>query len=122
MLLLLLYYSFPHSPLCPIMSHYFRIYLTLFLFFQRLSFTVSEASQADTWPNEGPSIGFAAKKEEFEEEDFTFDEAYLKKQKCSGQPNALRPSEAQALSNVLNMNWDLIEVLCCMVCHGLYIF
>lgn len=50
-----------------------------------------------------------------EEEDYTFDEPCLKKQKtggaCQGRPTALQSPEAQALKNELNMNWDLIEVL-----------
>lgn len=67
--------------------------------------------------NEAPSLalaGLRAKKEEVEE-DFTFEEPCLKKQKTSdnslGHPIALPSSETQALRTELNMNWDLIEVL-----------
>ncbi|KAK5854269.1 hypothetical protein PBY51_015354 [Eleginops maclovinus] len=86
---------------------------------ERVSFIVSEAHQADTWTGEGTSLaGLVAKKEEVE--DFTFDEPCLKKQKTSGaihgQPNALPYSEANALRNELNMNWDLIEVLSTLTC------
>uniref|UniRef100_A0A7N5ZXE2 S1 motif domain-containing protein n=1 Tax=Anabas testudineus TaxID=64144 RepID=A0A7N5ZXE2_ANATE len=83
----------------------------------RVSFIVSEDYEAD----EGPSLplpGLRAKKEEVE--DFTFDEPCLKKQKTtgssSGHPTALPPSEAHALRNELNMNWDLIEVLSILTC------
>lgn len=77
---------------------------------------MSEAHQVDRWAGEGSSLpGLRAKKEEVEEEDFTFDEPCQKKQKtsgvCLGQPMALPYSEAQALRNELNMNWNLIEVL-----------
>uniref|UniRef100_A0A7N6FB95 S1 RNA-binding domain-containing protein 1 n=1 Tax=Anabas testudineus TaxID=64144 RepID=A0A7N6FB95_ANATE len=84
---------------------------------ERVSFIVSEDYEAD----EGPSLplpGLRAKKEEVE--DFTFDEPCLKKQKTtgssSGHPTALPPSEAHALRNELNMNWDLIEVLSILTC------
>uniref|UniRef100_A0A8P4KQQ4 S1 RNA binding domain 1 n=1 Tax=Dicentrarchus labrax TaxID=13489 RepID=A0A8P4KQQ4_DICLA len=90
-----------------------------------VSFIVSEAHQADGWAGEGSSLaGFRAKKEEVEEEDFTFDEPCPKKQKtsgaCLGQPSALPSSQAQDLRNELDMNWDLIEVLwvCwCVLCR-----
>lgn len=77
---------------------------------------MSEAHQTDRWPGEGPSFaGPIVKKEKVEEEDFTFDNPCQKKMKtsgaCQGQPTALPSSEAQTLSNELNMNWDLIEVL-----------
>uniref|UniRef100_A0A3Q0RQ31 S1 RNA binding domain 1 n=1 Tax=Amphilophus citrinellus TaxID=61819 RepID=A0A3Q0RQ31_AMPCI len=88
---------------------------------ERLSFIVSEAHQADRWAGEGSSrAGLGVKKEEVEEEDFTFDKPCLKKQKTSdswkGQPTTLPPSEAQSLRNDLNMNWDLIEVLSHLTC------
>ena len=81
-----------------------------------MSFIVSEAHEADRWANEGSSLaGCRVKKEEVEEEDFTFDEPCLKKQKtsgaCLGKPTTLRSSEAEALRNELNMNWELTEVL-----------
>lgn len=89
---------------------------------------MSEDYEAD----EGPSLplpGLRAKKEEVE--DFTFDEPCLKKQKTtgssSGHPTALPPSEAHALRNELNMNWDLIEVMClcglllCCMCSKLFV-
>ncbi len=77
---------------------------------------MAEGHQADRWAGEGSSLaGLKAKKEEVEEEDFTFDEPCQKKQKTSGasqgQSTALPSSKAQALRNELNMNWDLIEVL-----------
>lgn len=80
-----------------------------------MSFIVSEAHQRDRWAGEGSSLsGLIAKKEEVEEEDFTFDEPCQKKLKtsgvCRGQPAVLPRSEAQALRNELNMNWDVIEV------------
>uniref|UniRef100_A0A7N6ACC1 S1 RNA-binding domain-containing protein 1 n=1 Tax=Anabas testudineus TaxID=64144 RepID=A0A7N6ACC1_ANATE len=66
----------------------------------------------------GTSIRTKEEKEEVE--DFTFDEPCLKKQKTtgssSGHPTALPPSEAHALRNELNMNWDLIEVLSILTC------
>ncbi|KAF3708044.1 S1 RNA-binding domain-containing protein 1 [Channa argus] len=83
---------------------------------ERVSFIIGH--EAD----EGPSIALAGlrpKKEEVDE-DFTFDEPCLKKQKtsgtCSGHPTALALSGAQALRNELNMNWDLIEVLSTLTC------
>lgn len=82
-----------------------------------MSFIVSEAHQRDRWAGEGSSLsGLTAKKEEeeVEEDDFAFDEPCQKKLKTSGvyqgQPAVLPPSEAQALRNDLNMNWDVIEV------------
>uniref|UniRef100_A0A8C9YTR2 S1 RNA-binding domain-containing protein 1 n=1 Tax=Sander lucioperca TaxID=283035 RepID=A0A8C9YTR2_SANLU len=88
---------------------------------ERVSFIVSEAHQADRWAGEGSSLaGLKAKKEEVEEEDFTFDEPCQKKQKtsgaCLGQPTALPSSEAHTLRNELNMNWDLIELLSNLTC------
>ncbi|XP_030603321.1 S1 RNA-binding domain-containing protein 1 [Archocentrus centrarchus] len=88
---------------------------------ERLSFIVSEAHQSDRRAGEGSSrAGLGVKKEEVEEEDFTFDKPCLKKQKTSaswkGQPTTLPPSEAQSLRNDLNMNWDLIEVLSHLTC------
>ncbi|XP_044069334.1 S1 RNA-binding domain-containing protein 1 [Siniperca chuatsi] len=88
---------------------------------ERVSFIVSEAHQADRWTGEGSSLaGFRTKKEEVEEEDFTFDEPCQKKQKTSaaslGQPAALPSSEAQSLRNELSMNWDLIELLSTLTC------
>uniref|UniRef100_A0A8C4DYH1 S1 RNA binding domain 1 n=1 Tax=Dicentrarchus labrax TaxID=13489 RepID=A0A8C4DYH1_DICLA len=80
-----------------------------------------ETHQADGWAGEGSSLaGFRAKKEEVEEEDFTFDEPCPKKQKtsgaCLGQPSALPSSQAQDLRNELDMNWDLIELLSILTC------
>ncbi|XP_034753570.1 S1 RNA-binding domain-containing protein 1 [Etheostoma cragini] len=88
---------------------------------ERVSFIVSEAHQADRWAGEGSSLaGLKAKKEEVEEEDFTFDEPCKKKQKtsgaCLGQPTALPSPEAHTLRNELNMNWDLIELLSNLTC------
>ncbi|XP_045926143.1 S1 RNA-binding domain-containing protein 1 isoform X3 [Micropterus dolomieu] len=88
---------------------------------ERVSFIVSESHQADTWAGEGSSLaGLRTKKEEVEEEDFTFDEPCQKKQKtsgaCLGQPTALPSSEAQSLRNDLNMNWDFIELLSILTC------
>lgn len=72
--------------------------------------------QADTWAGEGTSqTGLTAKKEEMEEEDFTFDEPCLKKQKtagtCQGKPTTAASSESHALRNELQMNWNLVQVL-----------
>lgn len=85
------------------------------VFLQRVSFIVSEAPDADRWAGEGSSTaGLIAKKEEVMDEDFTFDEPCLKKQKtsntCQGQPTTLPQPVAQALKNELNMNWDLTQV------------
>ncbi|XP_042358215.1 S1 RNA-binding domain-containing protein 1 [Plectropomus leopardus] len=85
---------------------------------ERVSFIVSEAHRADTWTGEGTSLaGVRAKKEEVEE-DYTFDEPCLKKQKtsgaCFGQSTALKSSEA--MRNELNMNWDLMELLSTLTC------
>uniref|UniRef100_A0A3Q3Q187 S1 motif domain-containing protein n=1 Tax=Monopterus albus TaxID=43700 RepID=A0A3Q3Q187_MONAL len=77
---------------------------------ERVSFIVSDTHEA--------LGGLEAKKEE--EEDFTFDEPCLKKQKtsasCLGRPTALPSSEPQALRNELDMNWDLTEVLSTLTC------
>ncbi|KAM7385357.1 hypothetical protein PAMP_001444 [Pampus punctatissimus] len=88
---------------------------------ERVSFIVSEAHQTDRWADEGSSMaGLRAKKEEVEEEDFTFGEPCLKKQKtdgaCQGQQTALSSSKAQALRHELNMNWDPIELLSTLTC------
>ncbi|XP_075931908.1 S1 RNA-binding domain-containing protein 1 [Anarhichas minor] len=88
---------------------------------ERVSFIVSDGHQADRWAGEGSSLaGLTAKKEEVEEEDFTFDEPCQKKQKtsgaCLGRPTALASSEANTLRNELNMNWDLIELLSTLTC------
>uniref|UniRef100_A0A667XYW5 S1 RNA binding domain 1 n=1 Tax=Myripristis murdjan TaxID=586833 RepID=A0A667XYW5_9TELE len=86
---------------------------------ERISFIVSDAHQADPWADEGSSVsGLGVKKEEME--DFTFDEPCLKKQKTCGallgKPAVLPSSEAQALRNELNMNWDVIELLSTLTC------
>lgn len=75
-----------------------------------MSFIVSEAQGTDEWAGEGSSrAGFQVKKEEAAaEEDFTFDEPCLKKQKTSD--TTLPASKAQSLRNDLNMNWDVTEV------------
>ncbi|XP_069000462.1 S1 RNA-binding domain-containing protein 1 [Embiotoca jacksoni] len=88
---------------------------------ERVSFIVSESHQADRFADEGPSQAFLkAKKEEVKEEDFTFDEPCLKKQKtggaCLGRPTALPSSEAQSVRNELDMTWDLIELLATLTC------
>uniref|UniRef100_A0A8D3BPV3 S1 RNA binding domain 1 n=1 Tax=Scophthalmus maximus TaxID=52904 RepID=A0A8D3BPV3_SCOMX len=93
---------------------------------RRVSFIVSEAHEADRWADEGSSLaGLRPKKEEIEEEDFMFEEPYLKKQKtsgtCQGQPTALPPSEAQALRNELNMTWDLTELLSTLTCVEMWV-
>lgn len=77
---------------------------------------MSDAHQAERWMDEGCSVsGLAMKKEEVEEEDFTFDELSLKKQKTGGgQPTALPSPQARALRDDLNMTWDLIEVCVCV--------
>ncbi|XP_068597742.1 S1 RNA-binding domain-containing protein 1 [Brachionichthys hirsutus] len=87
---------------------------------ERVSFIVPQPHQAEGSPREGSSLaGLTAKKEEAED-DFTFDEPCVKKQKtsgaCQGRPTALKPSEAQALRNELNMNWDMIETLSTLSC------
>ncbi|XP_068575021.1 S1 RNA-binding domain-containing protein 1 [Cebidichthys violaceus] len=84
---------------------------------ERVSFIVSDGHQA----GEGSSLaGLRPKKEEVEEEDFTFDEPCQKKQKtsgaCLGRPTALPSSEVHTLRNELNMNWDLIELLSTLTC------
>ncbi|XP_070697267.1 S1 RNA-binding domain-containing protein 1 [Pempheris klunzingeri] len=88
---------------------------------ERVSFIVSEAHQAERVADEGSSqAGLRPKKEEVEEEDFTFDEPCQKKQKTDGvylgQPSTFPSSGAQALRNELNMNWDLIELLSTFTC------
>ncbi|XP_034465009.1 S1 RNA-binding domain-containing protein 1 isoform X2 [Hippoglossus hippoglossus] len=88
---------------------------------ERVSFIVSGANEADRWADEGSSLGgLRAKKEEVEEEDFTFDEPCLKKQKTSraslGRPTALPSAVAQALLNELNMNWNLQELVSILTC------
>ncbi|XP_040904982.1 S1 RNA-binding domain-containing protein 1 [Toxotes jaculatrix] len=88
---------------------------------ERVSFSVSEAHDTDRWADEGPSLsGFRLKKEEVKEENFTFDEPCLKKQKtsgaCLGQPTALPLSEEQTLRNELNMDWDLTKLLSTLTC------
>uniref|UniRef100_A0A8C5FJK6 S1 RNA binding domain 1 n=1 Tax=Gadus morhua TaxID=8049 RepID=A0A8C5FJK6_GADMO len=81
------------------------------------SFTVADGPLSGGWVDEALSgTGMAVKKEE--NEDFTFDESYVKRQKTSGapdgQPSALSSPAARALRNELNMNWDLIELLSTM--------
>ncbi|XP_016893012.1 S1 RNA-binding domain-containing protein 1 isoform X2 [Cynoglossus semilaevis] len=87
---------------------------------ERLSFMAAEV-QADTWAGEGTSqTGLTAKKEEMKEEDFTFDEPCLKKQKtagtCQGKPTTAASSESHALRNELQMNWNLVQVLSRLTC------
>ncbi|XP_059928858.1 S1 RNA-binding domain-containing protein 1 isoform X2 [Gadus macrocephalus] len=84
---------------------------------ERQSFTVADGPLSGGWVDEALSgTGMAGKKEE--NEDFTFDESYVKRQKTSGapdgQPSALSSPAARALRNELNMNWDLIELLSTM--------
>uniref|UniRef100_A0A672GRF8 S1 motif domain-containing protein n=1 Tax=Salarias fasciatus TaxID=181472 RepID=A0A672GRF8_SALFA len=85
-----------------------------------VSFMVSDTNQPDRWADEGSSFGGLRPKKEEVEEDFTFDEPCLKKQKtsaaCQGQPRALSSSQAQSLRNDLNMNWDPVEVLSTLTC------
>ncbi|XP_059215514.1 S1 RNA-binding domain-containing protein 1 [Centropristis striata] len=87
---------------------------------ERVSFIVSEAHQADRWAGEGSSQALLVAKKEEPEEDFTFDEPCQKKQRAGsaflGQPSALISSQAQALQNEFNMNWDLIERLSILTC------
>ncbi|XP_029961832.1 S1 RNA-binding domain-containing protein 1 [Salarias fasciatus] len=87
---------------------------------ERVSFMVSDTNQPDRWADEGSSFGGLRPKKEEVEEDFTFDEPCLKKQKtsaaCQGQPRALSSSQAQSLRNDLNMNWDPVEVLSTLTC------
>lgn len=73
---------------------------------------MSEAHETDEWAVAGSSqAGLQVKKQEAAEEDFTFDEPCLKKQKtCQGQRATLPESKAQSLKNELNMNWDMAEV------------
>uniref|UniRef100_A0A8C5C5M9 S1 RNA binding domain 1 n=1 Tax=Gadus morhua TaxID=8049 RepID=A0A8C5C5M9_GADMO len=87
------------------------------LLIQEQSFTVADGPLSGGWVDEALSgTGMAVKKEE--NEDFTFDESYVKRQKTSGapdgQPSALSSPAARALRNELNMNWDLIELLSTM--------
>ena len=82
---------------------------------------MSGANETDRWADEGSSLGgLRAKKEEVEDEDFTYDEPCLKKQKTSGaspgRPTALPHAVAQALRNELNMNWKVQEVLLRFMC------
>uniref|UniRef100_A0A7N8XBZ7 S1 RNA binding domain 1 n=1 Tax=Mastacembelus armatus TaxID=205130 RepID=A0A7N8XBZ7_9TELE len=80
---------------------------------------MSESHEANRWADEGTSLaGYTLKKEE--EEDFTFDEPCLKKQKtssaCLGHPTSLPSSESQVLRNELNMTWDMMELLSTLTC------
>ncbi|XP_034537850.1 S1 RNA-binding domain-containing protein 1-like isoform X2 [Notolabrus celidotus] len=88
---------------------------------ERLSFSPRGPNKTYGGAGEGSSMAFLkAKKEEIEEEDFTFGEPCLKKQKTMGsgmgRPTALPPSSANALRNELGMNWDLIELLSILTC------
>ncbi|KAL6102104.1 srbd1 [Pungitius sinensis] len=88
---------------------------------ERVSFIVSDAHQAGGPAGQGSSLaGLRPKKEEVEEEDFTFGVPCQKKQKtsgaCLGRPTALPSSEAHGLRNELNMNWDLKELLSTLTC------
>ncbi|XP_043991507.1 S1 RNA-binding domain-containing protein 1 [Gambusia affinis] len=84
---------------------------------ERISFIVSDAH----WTDEGTSqSGLPVKKEEAPEEDFTFDEPSLKKQKTSETSQRQRPtfpeSGAHSLRNELNMNWNLNELISTLTC------
>lgn len=80
---------------------------------------MAEASGVDT-AGEGSSRPWLQPKKE-ETEDFTFDEPCQKKQKtssaCQGRPKAFQSSGLQALSDKLDMNWDLIEVFSVLIQH-----
>uniref|UniRef100_A0A8D3DVE6 S1 RNA binding domain 1 n=1 Tax=Scophthalmus maximus TaxID=52904 RepID=A0A8D3DVE6_SCOMX len=93
---------------------------------ERKKKALSARKDSGEWADEGSSLaGLRPKKEEIEEEDFMFEEPYLKKQKtsgtCQGQPTALPPSEAQALRNELNMTWDLTELLSTLTCVEMWV-
>ncbi|XP_023819159.1 S1 RNA-binding domain-containing protein 1 [Oryzias latipes] len=90
---------------------------------ERLSFIVSQVPGTSNWGDEGSSqIHPPVKKENLKEEDFTFDEPCLKKQKtsgaCQGQPTARPLLEGQpcSLKNELNMNWNVTELLSALTC------
>uniref|UniRef100_A0A8C7YCZ5 S1 RNA binding domain 1 n=1 Tax=Oryzias sinensis TaxID=183150 RepID=A0A8C7YCZ5_9TELE len=89
----------------------------------RLSFIVSQVPGTSNWGDEGSSqVHPPVKKENLKEEDFTFDEPCLKKQKtsgaCQGQPTARPLLEGQpcSLKNELNMNWNVTELLSALTC------
>ncbi|XP_041644729.1 S1 RNA-binding domain-containing protein 1 [Cheilinus undulatus] len=86
---------------------------------ERLSFIMSDPHQTDRYAGEGSSLVRHKPKKE-EEEDFTFGEPCLKKQKtsgaCFGRPTALPSPLADGLRNELNMNWDLTELLSILTC------
>lgn len=80
-----------------------------------MSCVLTKTQQTAGGADEGSSLSGIGTKIEKEEEDFSFDEPSLKKQKtsaaCHGRPTAL-PSSAEGFQrNELNMSWDLIEVL-----------
>ncbi|XP_037553213.1 S1 RNA-binding domain-containing protein 1 [Nematolebias whitei] len=90
---------------------------------ERLSFIVSEAHKTDEWAAAGSSqAGPPLKKEEATEEDFTFDEPCLKKQKtCQGQRTTLLEPKVQSLKNEFSMNWDMAELLSSMACVEMWV-
>ncbi|XP_012720466.2 S1 RNA-binding domain-containing protein 1 [Fundulus heteroclitus] len=88
---------------------------------ERISFIVSDAHQTDGCADEGTSQArLQVTKKEEPDEDFTFDEASLKRlptsQACQRQRATLPESKAQSLRNELNMNWDLVELLSTLSC------
>ncbi|RVE73515.1 hypothetical protein OJAV_G00032110 [Oryzias javanicus] len=90
---------------------------------ERLSFIVPQGPDTADWADEGSShVHLPIKKENLKEEDFTFDEPCLKKQKtsgaCQGQATAGPPLEGQSssLKNDLSMNWNLTELLSTLTC------
>ncbi|KAM9808531.1 S1 RNA-binding domain-containing protein 1 [Syngnathus typhle] len=73
-------------------------------------------SQSDTGPPEVSSFADLTAKKEEDDDDFTFDEPALKKQKTGCQ--SARPSKQpqSAMKGELDMNWDPIEVLSTLSC------
>ncbi|XP_057703658.1 S1 RNA-binding domain-containing protein 1 isoform X1 [Corythoichthys intestinalis] len=80
---------------------------------ERISFTIAKS---DACAVGGPSCANLTAKKEEEEDDYTFDEPVLKKQKTGLQSSVPSKQSQASMKGEHDMNWDLIEVLSIQTC------
>ncbi|XP_077585752.1 S1 RNA-binding domain-containing protein 1 [Stigmatopora nigra] len=80
---------------------------------ERISFTIAKS---DTLAQGAPSCSNVIAKKEEQEDDFTFDEPVLKKQKTGCQSSVPSKKLQASMKKEIDMNWDLIEVLSTQTC------
>ncbi|XP_077470226.1 S1 RNA-binding domain-containing protein 1 [Stigmatopora argus] len=80
---------------------------------ERISFTIAKS---DTLTQGTSSCANITAKKEEPEDDFTFDEPVLKKQKTGCQSSVPSKKLQASMKREMDMNWDLIEVLSTQTC------